>query len=80
MVERRKHHRARASEPARIMYNFRSVLGCTILNVGDGGACLEMPAVSPVPDTFDLIRQQPADAHACRVIWRDHARLGVAFL
>jgi PilZ domain len=80
MTERRKHPRAAASEPALIMNNFRSVLGCTILNVGDGGACLETPAVSSVPDTFDLIRAEPADAHACRVIWRAQARVGVAFL
>ena len=64
---------------ARILFNYRHVIDCTICELSGGGACLEMTNTLLIPDTFDLITDREDNAHVCRVIWRDHGRMGVAF-
>jgi hypothetical protein len=78
MIERRRHQRFPTAEPARIVFNSRALLTCTIRDTSVGGACLEVSSEAAVPATFDLI-PNASDAHVCRVVWRIDGRVGVTF-
>jgi len=79
MIERRRHPRTTAAEPARIVFDYRSVHACTIRDVSPDGACLRLDPGIAIVDTFDLISDGGNDAHICRLIWRSKDRIGVAF-
>ena len=52
---------------------------CTVRNLSETGAALEVVTALYIPDRFDLI--VPADdfKRPCHVVWRKERRLGVAF-
>jgi len=79
MNNRRQNVRTRTARPARIVYDYRSVVACTICDLSPDGAGLEVSIFVPVPDTFDLITERDDDARTCRVIWRTTNRMGVWF-
>jgi PilZ domain len=56
------------------------VLGCTISDISESGARLNLEADAELPDTFVLLltRNGRARRH-CRVIWRDGLTVGVKF-
>jgi hypothetical protein len=78
--EQRLHPRRNTSIQAYVIYNGgRAQVPCTIRNLSDGGAKLEIATpVRDIPATFDLVvpghRPRP-----CRVAWRALRELGVAF-
>jgi hypothetical protein len=76
MMDRRRSPRRATCEAARLVFNYRHVRNCTVCDISDHGACLEVTSTD-VPDTFDLIRNQ--DSHTCDVKWRRFHRLGVEF-
>ena len=53
-------------------------LECTIRNISDTGACLQVSTTFGMPASFGLF----ADGvrHNCRVVWRTDTRLGVTFI
>ena len=63
---------------ARIVFNYRYVVDCTIRDQSSSGASLQVASSLAIPDTFDLIGEGDA-AHACRVVWRKPDRLDVSF-
>ena len=77
-INRRFFSRILKDEPARILCNYRSVVGCVIRDISAGGACLELDPAAAVPEQFDLI-PNGNDPRSCRVVWRYSDRLGVAF-
>ena len=80
MVEQRKHPRHRTLKAGRIVFNQRfSVISCTIRNMSDGGACLQVATSVGVPDDFDLTIEPEAASRHCHVAWRSEQRIGVAF-
>lgn len=48
---------------------------CTIMDISDGGAMLVIPSGYVVPEEFMLV----PPSRLCRVAWRNHDRVGVAF-
>jgi hypothetical protein len=50
------------------------VIDCTVRNVSETGAALEV-----VPDRFTLIVQSDGLSRPCRVVWRRERRIGVTF-
>lgn len=50
---------------------------CTLRNLSDSGASLEVTSPIGIPDTFVL--QTEGEARHCRVIWRKEHRIGVRF-
>jgi len=78
MIERRRKARHPTFEPARIVFNYRHIRGCTVRNLSDDGACLELASTATIPDTFDLLRD--LEGRTCQVIWRGVNRLGVCFV
>jgi PilZ domain len=52
---------------------------CTIRNVSETGAALEVITPLYIPDRFTLVVRSEESKRACRVIWRKQKRIGVTF-
>jgi hypothetical protein len=52
---------------------------CTIRNVSESGAALEVLTPLYIPDRYTLVVQSEQSKRACRVIWRKQKRIGVTF-
>ena len=79
MIERRRYPRVPTQKPAKVVFNYNSVIDCTIRDLSDAGARLELPSASAIPQTFDLITDDPDGVHLCRVVWRAQENVGVSF-
>ncbi len=78
--ERRAVQRTRVKRSAKIIVPRRSpVIHCTVQNITSGGACLKLANTYGVPENFDLTFECGRTRRACRVAWRTHDKLGVAF-
>jgi hypothetical protein len=69
----------RACNRARIAFKDRwATIDCTVRNLSDRGACLNVESYIGIPDTFDLVLDN-APVRSCRVTWRKATQIGVAF-
>ena len=70
----------RTLKAGRIVFNHHfSVISCTVRNLSDGGACLQVATSIGIPDRFDLTIEPDGQQRACDVAWRTEDRIGVAF-
>jgi hypothetical protein len=66
--------------PATVVFDGgRRQLQCIIRNLSPGGAKLEVPSVTGLPNTFDLVLPGMRP-HGCRVAWRALREVGVQFI
>jgi hypothetical protein len=71
--------------PRRRMFNagvieFGSVgIECTVMNLSDTGAALQIVTSLYIPDRFTLSVPSEQFKRRCRVIWRKEKLIGVAF-
>ena len=80
MLEQRKHSRHRTLKTGQIVFNHRtSVISCTVRNLSDAGACLQVASSVGVPNSFDLTIELDGSSRPCNVTWRSEQRIGVAF-
>jgi hypothetical protein len=80
MSELRKHPRHRTLKVGRIVFNQRfSAIDCTVRNLSEGGACLELASSIGIPECFDLTIEPDRSTLPCRVAWKAERRIGVAF-
>ena len=70
--------RAAAYSRGRAFKTYGAVIDCTIRNITDRGACLEVASPIGIPASFDLMLDQRC-VRDCRVTWRKATRIGVAF-
>jgi hypothetical protein len=78
--EHRRQVRRRTLKAGKIIFNHHlSVIDCTIRNLSDGGALLEIPNTIGVPDNFELWIDAEKKSRPCRVAWKTATRVGVAF-
>jgi hypothetical protein len=77
LAEKRLAPRRNANIEAVIRFG-TSRVSCSIRNVSDGGAKLELSSVRGVPNTFDLLVPNHVP-QPCRVAWRSLKELGVSF-
>jgi hypothetical protein len=71
--------RRRALKKARISFKGRwATIDCTVRNLSDRGACLNVESYIGIPDTFDLVLDN-APVRSCRVTWRKATQIGVEF-
>jgi hypothetical protein len=78
MAERRTSERRRALRAGKIVWNNRgSVLDCTVRNVSETGAMLEVLSALEVPREFEL--RWGNNAQRCIVVWRKLDRVSVKF-
>jgi hypothetical protein len=54
-------------------------IDCTIRNVSETGAALEVVTPLFIPDRFTLAVQADPLKRPCRIVWRKQGRIGVTF-
>jgi hypothetical protein len=81
MEERRKGSRQRVLKAGEITFaGHGAAINCTVRNVSDGGASLEVESPIGIPDEFDLVLTGDHTTRHCKVVWRKAKRIGVQFL
>ena len=77
MENRRQTSRLRMLKSGRILLGKVSV-PCTVRNLSDGGACLQVQSTYGLPSAFDFaLYDKPP--RACKVIWLDATTVRVRF-
>ena len=54
-------------------------INCTVRNISDTGAALEVLSPLYIPDRFKLIVQTDNLNRPCYIVWRKERRIGVTF-
>jgi hypothetical protein len=54
-------------------------IDCTVRNLSETGAALEVVTPLFIPDRFTLIIQSEHLRRPCHIVWRKERRMGVAF-
>jgi hypothetical protein len=75
--ERRAAMRARLLKGGKIIVG-KGIIPCTVRNISDIGACLQLSTTVGVPASFGFVMAE-SEARACRVVWRTETRLGIHF-
>ncbi len=81
MVESRESDRVRCFLRAKIVFNNRnSTFDCTVRNISDKGAKIELASAASVPARFELEVPQKNRVYNARILWRDSDAMGVEFI
>ena len=80
MDDRRTYLRQRVLKTGSIRFNRAAGISCTVRNMSEGGACLEVASPFGIPDNFTLIIESEDVLRPCRVAWSNSSRIGVAFV
>jgi hypothetical protein len=78
MDERRDKARHRVLKAGTIEFG-GGAIDCTVRNLSDTGAALDVSSPVGIPDHFSLFVQAGGIHLACTVIWRKEKRIGVRF-
>jgi hypothetical protein len=54
-------------------------IDCTVRNISETGAALEVVTPLYIPDRFKLIIQSDGLNRPCHIVWRKERRIGIAF-
>jgi hypothetical protein len=57
-----------------------AAITCTVRNLSDTGASLEVASPIGIPQEFTLVMEVEQRQHPCKVVWRKEKRIGVHFL
>jgi hypothetical protein len=52
---------------------------CTVRNLSDTGAALDVTSPVGIPDSFVLVLDTEDAQRPCRVVWRKEKRIGIVF-
>jgi hypothetical protein len=77
MEDRRRSFRIRALKSGKILLGVHHV-SCTIRNLSETGACLEVQTPYGIPPKF-AFRMPDQSVRACKIVWARDTRLGVQF-
>jgi len=80
MNEKRQAPRLRALKGGSIRFSGGAAINCTIRNLSETGAALEVESPIGIPDDFMLFVNQDETKRACRVAWRSANKIGVRFV
>jgi hypothetical protein len=78
MIERRQALRRKVLKGARIAFGSEGI-GCTVRNLSDTGAGLDVPNALALPPSFLLVIERDGFTRRCRPVWCNDRRVGVAF-
>jgi hypothetical protein len=56
-----------------------ATIDCTVRNMSNRGACLNVESSIGIPDSFDLVLDR-SSVFDCLVTWRKATQIGVAFV
>lgn len=79
MEEKRESSRHRTFKGGTISFD-RGLVDCTIRNLSDTGALLEIASPIGIPDQFILIIKPETIRRSCEVKWRSERTIGVKFV
>ena len=78
-MDKQRQARCRVLKGAHISFKGHgAAIDCTVRNLSDRGACLNVESYIGIPDTFDLVLDNAA-VRSCRVTWRKATQIGVEF-
>jgi hypothetical protein len=86
-IEQRKIQRSNTLKPGLISLTNGSAISCLMRNESSAGACLEVinhfgiteDIILGIPEDIILVIEGEKFERSCRIIWRNHNRLGVIF-
>lgn len=80
MEERRQGQRTQMARYAKIIVNQQPCLiDCTVRNLTNHGACLEVATSRDIPAEFDLTFSSSHSCRRCHVVWRTKHHVGICF-
>ena len=78
MEEHRIAHRHRVLKAGTISFG-GGAIDCTVRNISETGAALDVVTPLFIPDRFTLVVQTEHLKRPCHIVWRKERRMGVAF-
>jgi hypothetical protein len=78
MVEKRTTNRSRVFKAGTIEFG-GSAIDCTIRNVSNDGAALDVASPVGIPEKFTLVLPSDGQTFPGRIVWRKERRIGVVF-
>jgi hypothetical protein len=79
MIENRRSIRHRVLKAGLISFNRAAGITCTVRNISEGGACLEVESPIGIPQDFDLHIASDHVTKPCHLVWAGQRRIGVSF-
>jgi hypothetical protein len=77
--EHRTSPRLRTLKGGSILFGTAAAIDCTIRNMSETGAALEIESPVGIPDDFTLLIKPELIKRNCHVVWRSAKRIGVRF-
>ena len=77
--EKRSASRQRILKAGKIAFQQTGVIDCTIRNISERGACLQVASPLGIPEAFNLVIELDKTTRRCRVVWRKERQIGVEF-
>ena len=79
MSENRKNPRQSILNAGTIAFDRAAGIDCTVRNISDDGACLEVASPAGIPNNFILVVSKDKLKRECHVAARSARRIGVRF-
>jgi len=79
MNEHRIAQRHRVLKGGTISFNGAAGISCTVRNLSQTGAALDVISPVGIPENFSLVIDGDQAGRACHVVWRKEKRIGIAF-
>jgi hypothetical protein len=79
MEEHRSNRRQRVLKAGTISFNGDAGISCTVRNLSETGAALDVTSPVGIPDRFTLVFDGNHTTKPCHIVWRKERRIGVAF-
>jgi PilZ domain-containing protein len=77
--EKRTNFRKRVLKTAHIILSDKAPkLDCSVRNLSDTGACLQLSTTYGIPMSFDVVLD--GVRRSCRAVWRTDPKMGVTFI
>ena len=79
IADTRNAPRRRVLKAGFITFAYSAAINCTVRNLSDTGASLEVESALGIPEMFVLIIKSDAVKRSCRIVWTKERRIGVTF-
>ncbi|MCK1387207.1 PilZ domain-containing protein [Bradyrhizobium sp. 21] len=79
MIEKRAAPRHRVFKGGTLTFE-NSGIACTVRNMSEGGAAIDLDAPVKLPQSFTLAIARDNFVRNCRTVWRSDTRIGLAFV
>jgi hypothetical protein len=80
MKDKRKSTRQRVLKAGTISFGLGAGISCTVRNLSERGASLEIASPIGIPNEFTLVVNKDRIKRLCRIAWRSAHRIGISFV